>query len=494
MSCDSRNKKFKFYSIQGGVSLPAGLDRIAIKKLLRPRRPWAAMIAGRLCSLALVGKLFRRVLPYPVGKTTVHQNSILRDQTLRAFCPWEGTEIKSRTSFPLGGHSIAYEFKTRGVFYFCLFGPPGYQVPILFFPETEHVVTWQKKGEEFRNLEKELNGLVSNMTAFSSLVEQYRKSPLRHTTVEVGLHGNFAHYLMNELAGLEDIESGKLLGAIDRYVVYNQPLGSFAQLMDVPADFCSDARWPYLENRFSAALECSNFLCPLTGKGFSRRFKERLVSKLRCSQEEPFAKRFPAEVGRVVWISVKSGDRTLADQEDFIVSLIKELTVRDRDCGIVLAGVGKPDDWCEEVGGRIFKHQFINDHKQIMDAIQMRVGLERSRVISLNDLPLPVFLSSSQRIHSYFVHWGTVQHLAGWLSDCHGMVHGNSTVVRNVPRLRRFSRWLRDDRYEVVKASSVVDELEEPVFDDRRLRGRVSLRNYKIDKSQIPTIAAFLLR
>jgi hypothetical protein len=136
----------------------------------------------------------------------------------------------------------------------------------------------------------------------------------------------------------------------------------------------------------------------------------------------------------LLWISLRTRNRTLANQIDVMASLCAAFLQRAPDGMVLLDGHSLPTDLESNAGSydRAQVAELVRGDNASARHIIERTG-RPDRVIAAIGLPICDTIALAQRAHFYFCHHGTVQHKIGWFSSAPGVVHTNRKITAARP-------------------------------------------------------------
>jgi hypothetical protein len=389
---------------------------------------------------------------------------------------------------------VLYRFNTTDTYYVCSIGPSNGGHLLLYFPTHEWLVFRQKPSaaiarDRIQSIKRARAFLVNNYR----LVARYLNSTEARATVSVIGHPNYAHHLSNELQAVERLMQSQAIDSLDKLLVSRHALGRvewlFPELDPAKIEYREEGN----EAFFAANLRENNFVIKIGDNYVSSELQHR-VTRAAAQHAEPrrdlaLCRGGSLDTRTVLWISIKCGDRTLVDQSSFLTGLIRNIHTHRSDLLVLFDGVSLPCDHSDVHGGRIFKKEFIEEHRRVIEEIGQHLDADGIEWISLNGKTLLETIWWTRFVDLYFTHWGSIQHKIGWFSDCPGLAHGNSSILSKSKRLTEYLRSLGRPAPLFVPESFVEDFPCDVV--DLRARGGVLMDNYMLD---IDATARLLLR
>jgi hypothetical protein len=247
---------------------------------------------------------------------------------------------------------------------------------------------------------------------------------------------NFAHHAWNQLGALEKFGQTVDPDSSITIETTHQPLGPLAELLPelavlriIPKD------WSAMSENKPGRVDVF-----LGGTVVTKAIRDRVhkVAIKRASQQwRETAERLVNRHAPIVWISVRTLNRTAVNQHEALTCLCKRLFTIYSRCAIILDGYSLPDDFSTNASYRNRKsqNQIIARDMAAASAIAGAIG----RPAEAQDLVVAVGLNLLESIllaHAadfYVCHHGTVQHKIGWLAAKPGVVHTNLRALRLNP-------------------------------------------------------------
>jgi hypothetical protein len=257
---------------------------------------------------------------------------------------------------------------------------------------------------------------------------------------------NFAHHAWNQLASFE----GVLRQATDWFTELKtwatfQPLGPLEKLFpevvkgEVPWQDCKIPGECNLPGQVS--LNAGGFLLTAAVRERLWALADRLCGERRREELAGLALAHRP----VVWVSVRTRNRTPVNQREFVVAVCRRLfSLYDR-CAVVLDGHSLPEDFSTNPSyDREDALTCVRRDEAEIAAIQAELkkgGLPRAgqAVVRACGLSMLDAVALARRADFYLCHHGTVQHKIGWLAAKPGVVHSNRRTLTLEP-----ARWVRE--------------------------------------------------
>ena len=250
---------------------------------------------------------------------------------------------------------------------------------------------------------------------------------------------NFAHHAWNQLGVLEKFGQTANPDLSITIEPLLQPLGPLIELLP------ELAAWPIIPKGWIALTENKPGLVHVFpgGSVVSKTIRDRVQKVAIKRASEPwrkFAERLVKRHTPVVWISIRTVNRTAVNQQEALTCLCKRLFALYPRCAIILDGFSIPDDFSSNAlyGDREIQKQTVARDMEEASAIAAAVNAS-GRPAQAQDLVMAVGLNVLESIllaHAadfYVCHHGTVQHKIGWLAAKPGVVHTNPRALRLNP-------------------------------------------------------------
>ncbi|UFN50563.1 hypothetical protein LPC08_08085 [Roseomonas sp. OT10] len=237
---------------------------------------------------------------------------------------------------------------------------------------------------------------------------------------------SFAHHVWNQLGALDRLAAE---GWRDRrldLVVTHEPLGPIRGLF-------ADCQGWTVTHCFEHALEELNapgrLFVPLGGALVTRGARERLFRHVAALPGTAPLPRHPR--GWRFWISIRTRNRTAANQIEFLTALCQALGAAYPGCEVILDGhsLAEDNDRLMALGDRSNLAIAAAD-LAVADAVA--AGLRRRRRVRVTKavgLRISQSLTLARGCDFYVCHHGTVQHKIGWFTDVPGIAHSNREIT-----------------------------------------------------------------
>jgi hypothetical protein len=364
------------------------------------------------------------------------QSESLRSGHLSIVCPYSGRIIKSDLALmACAGQPIYYQFASADKVFFLAVGREvaGYAKLYLYLPDAQAVVlldaaswAWLGRGEL-----DQIRAFVichwREIRASSSAVTPRRTCGLVD-------HGHFAHHLWNVLTGLERLCQEGLLQQLDQLLVVREPLGPidqlFPELDTSQINRLADAELP------QRLLHDRLFAMRIGGNRINNNVAERVLAIARASAPSDMLRhldqlrrsRWP-----VLWITVRTGNRTWVSQADGIPEIVKRVQAVYPRLAVIIDGYAIP---LGQIGILPGQQRAIDAERGAVAGIMNRLGTSIP-VHQMIGKGLYESMLYTQVADCYFAHHGTLQNKIAWLSRKPGVVHSNRETVAGIGGTRR---------------------------------------------------------
>jgi len=342
---------------------------------------------------------------------------------------WDYGPVQATQSVLLEDKTIAYGFGSALNFW-LLTGSFGEGAPIqgIYLPQRKILV----------NLGHEVWGVTEvhvhkAMTIFDRLPFDANRSTGPTSTLVTG-DASFAHHIWNQLGALDRLIADEPKFAMERtsVLVMQEPLGPLAELFDD----CPNWQVRYVHSSRVQQLNCRDTLfVQLGGTLVTEGAKARVFKYVdrKATLSEAAAQRNPA--GRF-WLSIRTRNRTLNNQVQFLTGIANSLIDEYPGCDIVLDGHSlSEDDYRLVELGDSSNHAIAAADAEVAAEVIKRVVQRNSRIYQTAGRPLSEALALARTCDFYICHHGTVQHKIGWFTWVPGVAHANARVTRSNPAL-----------------------------------------------------------
>ena len=141
----------------------------------------------------------------------------------------------------------------------------------------------------------------------------------------------------------------------------------------------------------------------------------------------------------VVWISVRTRNRTAVNQREIILALCSRLLSEYAHCAVILDGHSSPYDYpanpaYDPRDTKICLERDTAEAQVIAELVmkQSPTGPQQ-RIVPAAGMPLADSIVLAHAADFYFCHHGTVQHKIGWLANKPGVIHSNRRTLLQRP-------------------------------------------------------------
>ena len=351
-----------------------------------------------------------------------YQRDILNEGSFTVISPQSGRRVRVDQSVMLR-EGTAYLLP--GGKTWLVTGPLQYGHPL-----------WELVSENDGQRHPLPNSGIAGRSASNRQIERLRNArpPVAtgHPTLVIG-NSNFAHHLWNELSALDEWLSAATDEMISRLSVtaFAEPLGPLDRLfpkLGTVTDFVRQAPR-------SGCLDNGNLAVRV-----GARFVTERVRNVICGFCEQNAQQSAIAAARELlqdawprlWVSVRLGDRTIENQEDFIRAVMSELFHHFPEAAVLVDGFSYPFHFFEDPRVSDAQKQNharrVRDNDAFIDHIIARLKNEfgervTSRICSDNGLALQDAITLGRLCDYYICHAGSLQHKIGWLHNPPGLIH-----------------------------------------------------------------------
>ncbi|MEG4851313.1 tetratricopeptide repeat protein [Microcoleus sp. B5-D4] len=295
---------------------------------------------------------------YDIKKGRYFQQSIVETGYIYSVCPSTGEVLRTNQSFVYhyphpgtwtGVHPIyIYRFVGVEVFYLVCATPVLGDKSFIYFPNRELIITFVSGHDCYAKEDQIINALKANFVSHWQLVNSYLSTDIRKEVAAVlGYMNNLAHFVWNELSGIQYLYDNETLDKIDKFLI-----GSFEYFNlgdtypEIPIDKILHLTNP--DSLFETIL-ANNYLAVwstdlVIKEDLSNRLYKGAIAKCSPSvlQEiEVARKHFP-----FVWIGLRGHSRVWLSQIEGLANIINSLSTIFPDLAVVFDGWGqteKPD-------------------------------------------------------------------------------------------------------------------------------------------------------
>ena len=248
---------------------------------------------------------------------------------------------------------------------------------------------------------------------------------------------NFAHHVWNQLPALHAIIQHCDLKSSISLINTHEPLGPirkiFPELVTMPSRHIPDV---YLE-QINAVKKLR---LPIGSTFIPRSLVDRLLSTFnsypRSRAEIELILRVMAHQSTVLWLSIRTRNRTPTNQAQVLVQIGCEYLARNPDGLIVLDGHSLADDFLENITyDKSAQRKIVEEGSALALAIANAITAQTSRpesVVIATGIQISQTILLAQRATVYFCHHGTVHHKVGWFSPAPGVVHSNKRTLETL--------------------------------------------------------------
>ena len=330
---------------------------------------------------------------------------------------------------------IFYRFESIEVFYLIVAGLDGFKKNAMYFPRQEIVVKtgipWTFEEADLIELQTRM---VSNLHACHRYLSNYNVAD-KKVAVCIGFF-HFAHHLWNDLPGIGRLVSKGMIDSIDKFLVLREPLGDIKQIFSeicggkVERKTTTDAIFDEIVTNNYFVVRVGNSV--VTSDTVTRVYE---VAKTN-SQPETLIKVEHArrQHSPLLWIGIRVGSRTWLNQEDGLARLIDALHMKFPGLGVVFDGFSVPADRSAELSdNREYDEILRQENRVVSDIIERLTKHQRETPGIFNVIGSSIYDANvwAHAIDVYVSPYGTIQHKEGWFASKPGIIHTNTTALKN---------------------------------------------------------------
>lgn len=358
------------------------------------------------------------------------QLAVLSSGTFEVPSPWTGAPLQADRSVVLWDKSVFYGFgNATDVWLLATSLGEGFPIAGLYLPSRDLFVNlghpvWGARSEQ-------VDALLA-LVGRHDLDRRWRERDASALRV-VALTGDasFAHGIWNQLSALDHLARQPAIAEADlEVIVTREPILPLAEL------FSDRPSWQF-SHRFEHDLEEANdpqtLFVPVGGKRVTRSAQARLFGALgRRKELAPFMAR-PARPR--FWLSIRTRNRTVQNQVEFLVAVVRMLVARYPDSEVVLDGHSLPADNDAIVAlGDVSNIEFAQADREVAVAVYDALDARSRQCITIAvGLETAASLALARHCDFYVCHHGTVQHKVGWFAPVPGVAHSNAEIARANP-------------------------------------------------------------
>jgi len=292
---------------------------------------------------------------YDLKKGRYFQQSIVETGYIYSVCPSNGKVLRTNQSFVYhyphpgtwtGVHPIyIYRFVGAEVFYLVCATPVLGDKSFIYLPNHELIITFVSGHDCYANQNQIVNALKANLVSHWQLVRSYLSSDRRKEVAAVlGYMNNLAHFVWNELSGIQYLYDNETLDKIDKFLIGNF---EYFNVGDTYPEISLE-KIVYLANPDSLfeTILANNYLAVwstdlVIKEDLGNRLYKGAIAKCSPSvlQEiEVATKKFP-----IVWIGLRGHSRVWLSQIEGIANIINSLHTIFPDLAVIFDGWGKTE-------------------------------------------------------------------------------------------------------------------------------------------------------
>jgi hypothetical protein len=365
------------------------------------------------------------------------QDRTVRDGDLRFLDPTGGPEVGAADSVQIFGRTV-YSFFGNALFLLIAAGG-GSRAAALYVPTQERIYDFGAELPGPTSHEGMANALglllqrvAEKRDAYEEALRNRRDPGPRQVSLLVGTAQNFAHHVWNYYPGIERLV---VAGLADRVAevwsggseFYGPIEGLYPEL--TRAEFCRSSRAAI---RDPHPFSTTHLLVPTGGYFMPRSLIDRIDRAMRRYPSSGAAEPGAAVSRPVVWIGLRVGDKSWADQETAIPQLIDRLVQRYPRATVLLDAYSYP---LAEDEISVKWQPAIDALTALAETIIGRTG-RRDRVISLVGNTLRESVLWAREVDAYLTPLGTTQHKVGWFTEAPGLIYAPPGWANMPPDVR----------------------------------------------------------
>ncbi|MFC0680040.1 hypothetical protein ACFFGH_19570 [Lysobacter korlensis] len=362
----------------------------------------------------------------------------VRDRDLRFPDPRTGREVSASDAVQIFDRTVWSFFGDRLVLLFA--AGAGSRALGVLVPEENRLYDFSAQLHTAASADGMANvvGLLLRRVAthrelYHRAVDAGATTAPRQVTLMAGRIQNFAHHLWNNYSGIERLVLAGLAGNVTEVrSAGSEFFGPVAEVFPELAGATQqrDRRGPSWDpHPFSAdhlLVPAGGYLIP---QSLTERVHRAMADRPPTGAVEPATTPF----GRpVIWIGLRLGDKSWADQRTEVPRLIRRLLDRSPEATVLL------DGWSYPVGVDEASAKWapaIAQLTALADRIVKRSG-RPGQVRSLVGNSLRESVLWAREVNAYIAPLGTSQHKIGWLTSAPGIIYASPTIERVKPELR----------------------------------------------------------
>jgi hypothetical protein len=361
----------------------------------------------------------------------------VRDGDLRFLDPTGGPEVSAADSLQIFGRTI-YSFFGNVLFLLIATGG-GSRASAVYVPAEDRLYDLGAGIPSPISHDGMANALglmlwrvAENREAYEAALRNRSDAGRRQVGLLVGTAQNFAHHVWNFYTGIERLV---IAGLADRV----------AEVWFAGTEFFGplEALYPELSNatffrerrsgiRDPHPFSATHLLVPTGGYFMPRSLTDRIDRAMRRYPSSGAAEPGGAVKRPVVWIGLRVGDKSWADQETAVPQLIDRLLQRYPKATVLLDGYSYPlaEDQISA------KWQSSIDALAVLAETIVSAAGRPDRVISLVGNTLRESVLWAREVDAYLTPVGTTQHKIGWFTEAPGLIYASPGLASISPDVR----------------------------------------------------------
>ncbi|QDM28178.1 hypothetical protein FNL56_20130 [Tardiphaga sp. vice304] len=345
-------------------------------------------------------------------------------------CPFTGNVLTTGSSLLLNDKSTVFGFVGSSSLMVCIGDlSQGYPICGAIFPGLRIVTTLVASDWGF--LDRHLDEMLEVQRKCGWL-----PGPAGRSLKIVTGDSNFAHHAWNQLSAFQELAERGQSPALE-LIVTQEPFGPIREIFP-EIDFSEVAYVPDIG--LHGLNHGGELLAPIGAIFIQAALVDRLmqVAERRASAAcQEMSAGLDRCQGPVLWISVRSRNRTPTNQVALLASLAEAFLRAAENAMIIIDGFSVSDDFERSPS----YHQnaargIVSEDIAVAEQVKEKIGHELSqRMLVAIGLSISDTILLARHADLYFCHHGSVQHKIGWFTSAPGMVHANLAVLESYPAI-----------------------------------------------------------
>jgi len=372
-------------------------------------------------------KLKRRRAKKRISHTTSYLKNILKSKAFIFDSIFTGNPINCLQSRLSNKGVVYYKFQCKSDFY-LICGDIWHEMLGIYVEESDILIYFNEK-------------IIPDVNI--NVIKSFQSNTCLQIKPELGIliqQVQFAHHLWNELSFVENLVRSNLINNVGKILILSEPILPIGELFPELSE-----KLIYLNREsVNSFISTNNIL--LIGIGdcyIPTHLTERILlcgeQKITFEISEKF-KQFFEKYNKIIWVSVKSGGKTIENQIEFLSHFIRSSHNNFDNIGFILDGFNYPLISSQDV-----KHWLDSRYSEIIEndiAVINLIREECKDIPILDTLGCQLFESIylSKFVDFYVTHQGTLHHKIAWSNPINGVIHTNRDNM-NMERRMRPGEW-----------------------------------------------------